>query len=217
MRLTSAGFALSSLFTIAAILLSANLNDAGWPRYLLWPAFAGLLGVALFAATARWLAGLALLACAVAVGGAVHPLGWTLHPASDFALRRDVACVDALADREDAHVVVGQYWVAKPVTLLSRRGVKVAQFEPDLHDVSLWLTSRAWFFPSAQAGLVITNGLAAEAVERLGADFEPVDCGKLNLRVYRGQARHDLKALLDAKVAHAIGTPRWLKSEAGGR
>jgi hypothetical protein len=206
-RVTSATWALSVLSTLGSILLSANLNDAGWPRYLLWPAFSGLLGLVLLGATTDRRVGLGLAGCAIFVARTVNPTGWSLHSPPDFALRRDVACVDALADREDAHVVVGQYWMAKPVTLLSTRGVRVAQFEPDLRDISLWVTSRAWFFPATQAGLVLTNGLEAGPLDALGADFEPVTCGTLQLRVYRGASRERLRSLLGRHAFDAIGGP----------
>lgn len=206
-RVTSATWALSIGSTLGAIFLSANLNDAGWPRYLFWPVFSGLLGMVLLGATTDRRIGLGLAAVAIFMAGVVSPTGWTLHSPPDFALRRDVACVDALADREDAHVVVGQYWMAKPVTLLSTRGVRVAQFEPDLRDISLWVTSRAWFFPATQSGLVLTNGLEPGALDGLGADFEPVTCGTLELRVYRGASRERLKSLLERHALNAIGGP----------
>ena len=206
-RATSATLALSTLYTLIAILLSANLNDAGWIRYLLWPAFSGLLGLAMVGATARWSQALMMAGCAAVVAVAVNPATWTLRSPPDFALRSEVACVDALAQRENAHVVVGQYWVTKPVTLLSRAGVRVAQVEPDLHGISLWLTSRAWFYPLSQTGLLITNRLEPGPVEALGPDFEPVTCGTFQLRVYRGASRERLESFLARHTFNAIGGP----------
>jgi hypothetical protein len=202
-RVVAGVWALSVGLTIAAVLATGNLNDAGWERYLLWPMVAGLVGV-WWLSWRRW-GGLAVAAVGVAVS--VAPGAWRLAAPTTYALRADLACVDQVAEREDARLLVGDYWHAKPVTLLSTKGVRVAQFNPDLQSLSLWITSRAWFWPSREAGLVLTDGLEPAGLARFGDDYEVVTCGSLHLRVYRGAARAAVQAYLQQQAVGAMGAP----------
>jgi len=203
----AAGVSLAfAVAVLASIIATGFLNDAGWYRYLLTPSVLGLCAVAWCAPRPSAKGALTAVVGAVVLS-ALTPRQWVWGaPLPDFRVRPQVACVDALADREGAHVVLTDYWVAKPLTLLSARGVRAAQLTPEVDAPYLWITSRAWYGPFDEAGLVVTSGLDEAAVDaRFGAPAEVVTCGDWRVRVYRGDGRAAVRRFLDDAVTRAIG------------
>lgn len=193
--------------TLGAIVLTGNLVEGGWVRYLLWPCMAalvGLLALVPHAGLARWLA-VAIAAGALLAQPArpAWPLPTTAPPS---ALRRDVACLDALAARAGAHGVLAGYWQTKPLALFSATGLSPAQFTADLGAPALWITSRHWYWPADGFALAVVEGLDAGALDReLGAAFTLEPCGAFHVRRYEGEARARLTELLTSRARAAMG------------
>lgn len=207
-RFAAATSALFIALVFTAIAATGNLNDAGWSRYLLAPAVLSALSL-VWCARARGLqVALALLAAAGVVTS-LSPGTWRWTSLPDFHARTDIACVDALAEREGAHVVVTDYWHGKPLTALSTHGTRAAQVTEGVDDLRLWINSRAWYRPTSDVALVLVNGLDEARLSAIaGAPADVQHCGALTVNVYRGEGRARLQQHLEALVTHAIGPAR---------
>lgn len=171
---------------VAAVIATANVDDGGWERYVLWPALA-----AMFSLGAAFMNNASLVVITLGVVGVfVRPLQWVSpmeRPTSWW--RAATECVERLADQEDAHVVVTDYWRAKPLVLFSTK-LKAAPMQRDVSKLALWIMSTSWLGPKEQVALLITNDLDTTALDaRIGPPTQTVDCESLHVRVYRGESR----------------------------
>lgn len=177
---------------LAGVVATANVTNVDWQRYVLWLPLAALFTAA--ALLLRWRHGarvLTVVSLAVVLL-CVRPLAWVAPwrtPTSWW--RGAVECVERLAAREQANVVITDYWHAKPLVFFSTKGLRAAPVQANAAELSRWIVSDAWYGPPTQTALVVANGLDAAP---LGPPSEVVACGALEVRVFRGEARARLQA-----------------------
>lgn len=189
---------LATLMTVASVLITGNFVDSGWSRYLLWPLIS--CGLTLVALGAQWpvvrvALGLGLTAYVV-MNAELAP---RVPPASTERITAE--CLDAL----EAGSAIGDYWHAKPLTLLAKK-VTVVSFDEALQTPYLGIISRQWFRDPKSIGLIIADGLDRVAIERaVGPATEETLCGPAHVLIYRGEARDRLQHYFAERVNDVIG------------
>lgn len=100
-------------------------------------------------------------------------------------------CLDALVDEYHIQFGMSEYWRSKPLTLFSRRDVRVYQVAPDLEPYH-WLSNRYWHrgepgsrFPDPSYTFLVTDTLDTTAVlARFGEPAAKVSCTGGDVWIY---------------------------------
>ena len=184
--------------TLGSVLATGNFVDSGWSRYLLWPLIS--CGLTLVALGAPW----PVARVGLGIGLTTYVLfNAELAPrAPPVAAERVTAeCLDAL----DEGSAIGDYWHAKPLTLLAKK-VTVVSFDEAFQTPYLGIISRQWFRDPQSLGLVVADGLDRSAIERaVGPPTQETMCGAAHVLIYRGEARTRLQGYFAQRVNDVIG------------
>lgn len=186
---------LCGLGMLGGVVASGNVADAGWGRYVLWPVLAAALALSVWTLQHRHGLAVAAAFALVVVVATVRPASW-VAPTSRITspVPAEVQCVEALATRIGAPVVIADYWRAKPLVLFSST-LRAAQVQPDLNSVQRWIMSLDWFGPIEQTGLVIADGFDPAVLQAtFGQPAEVTVCGSLHVHRYDGAALERLRA-----------------------
>ena len=212
-------------------------------RYFTGPLAAGLLAGPVWAAAtrlspARWVRAAGLVVPAGAAGWLLVPSTTTPRPPALDLLDpypEFVKAVDAVCRPRGLTDGLGGYWEAKPVTRLSRAGVRVHPVETDpaaAHRVRpfVWLDTAAAYWPPPGDGpadpyqfVLAAPGLPADAVgldipeaaavAAFGPPAEAVPVGRFRLLVYNRPADAGLARFADADHGALV----WKHRAAPGR
>ncbi|HEY6556266.1 MAG TPA: hypothetical protein VI072_03295 [Polyangiaceae bacterium] len=191
---------ISTWSSVLLPMLMANVADAHSVRYWL-PIFIlppiAVAGVLMQRWSARQLLGVAsIVAIALVFSVATTARGAVASQASAGTYPESVACLDKVAEHQGLRHGAGQYWDAKYVTVLSRTGVTINQFDQGLRPY--WhINNRAWYFdrsdtPLAYDFLVVSrrnargerDTLTRAATERFGAPRLIAGCTRFEILVY---------------------------------
>lgn len=196
-RLLSLTIVLSMPASVAATVLNGRYEDLYLLRHFL-PAM--LLPGLLVSSPLWWRDGaahaargrvFAVVAAACVLASAAGE-ATMLTPASlRFPYPESVRCIDDVATRIGARSGLGDYWSAKVVRELSRKGVEVNQIDGRLARFE-WMTNPDWFATTngptrrpPQYAFVIANNLPVDlVVATFGEPAERVDCAGLQVLVY---------------------------------
>jgi hypothetical protein len=141
-------------------------------------------------------AGLAEVVCAVVVlivtVGTVRPEAKRPFPDMMMPL---AGCLDSLVETRRIQFGVSEYWLAKPVTLFSRRGLRVYQVTPGMTPRH-WISNRLWHqgepgsrYANPVYTFVVVNELDRDGiVARFGEPAERVPCPGGDVWIYNRAA-----------------------------
>lgn len=217
-RFLSLTIAVSVPVSVAATVLNGRYENI----YLLRQFLPAMLLPALFIGSAFWwrrgpehaaqgrtvatVAALCVLGAAAGEATALTPSSLRLpYPAS-------VRCVDDVAARIGVQAGLGDYWSAKLVRELSRKGVEVNQVDARLKRFD-WVANPDWFATldgptrrPPQYGFVIANNLPVDLiVGAFGEPAERVDCAGLQVLVYGRPGDAALRDYLRSPLTAAGG------------
>ncbi len=125
------------------------------------------------------------------------------------APQRDAAaCVERVAMREGVNSVLADYWVAKPLMLLSDARAHVVQVRRGLQPY-IWIASRGWYRTRRDFGILITNGLDPRRATKLLGPPQVIErCDTLELFVYRDRARARMTRRVSSLFDKALAAPK---------
>jgi hypothetical protein len=139
--------------------------------------------------TSPWPARVLALATIALFVGAVTQASALVTTTYTAPQRPAAECVAALAEREGITAILGEYWVAKPLMLLSDNRAHVIQVTPSLKP-NFWISSRGWYRPPLSIGMLITNGLDMDAIGKtFGLPQVVAQCGGYRVFIYQGAPR----------------------------
>ena len=101
-----------------------------------------------------------------------------------------VTCLDRLSERVPLVWGIGGYWDARPVTLLSERGLRVNPVEGRL-ELNLWINNYYDFLGERETppyNFVIARGILPEGLQRLGKPDAEFQCPGTLVLYYRDRA-----------------------------
>jgi hypothetical protein len=205
---------LSTVSTLAAMVLGGRYSDIGRMRYLIVPlASSGIiLSVLLALALARAMQASdlvrPLLAVSMVAGFCVvswHDIRVLRRGTYTANMRQQIRCIqDARGDQKDSVVLTG-YWNAKPLMLLSGGELPALQMEEGLTEPRWWINSRGWYRGKHDFGVVITNELGRDEIaQTYGAPSKVKHCGALELYIYEGEGRASLSRSMSEKFQRFV-------------
>jgi hypothetical protein len=206
---------LMSIAMLTAMLYTGAYIDRWTLRYLLGPLYFGVIfltSIAAFRLGApdckgipnRWPNRIAVgLALALLIGLAMN-LSSMRTATYEAPQRRVAACLARASAREQARIVVSDYWHAKPLMLLTNDVVHVVQVARDLQP-SFWINNRAWYVAPGEYGIVVRNGLDPLRITKLIGRPQLVEfCEGLELYIYRDVGRAYMSRRLRAIAASEL-------------
>jgi hypothetical protein len=209
----------STVATVAALAFEGGYLDTGSLRYVVVPYVMTIVtGFVVVAPALRVrvskpfrdrLLALASSAVVVALTAAAVTQASSLPGArytSDW--RGTVRCVGALAQREQADVVLADYSIAKPIRLFSDNKLKALQMRAKLGRPSFWINSRGWYRGPLGFGIVVVNELKPDSIRsKFGAPARIEQCGELELFVYRDAGRAKLARVMNKMFENFVRDP----------
>jgi len=139
--------------------------------------------------TSPWPARILAIATIALFVGAVTQASALVTTSYTAPQRPAAECIAELAESEGVTAILGEYWVAKPLMLLSDNRAHVIQVTPSLKP-NFWISSRGWYRPPLAMGMLITNGLDMSAIGKVfGLPQAVAQCGGFQVFLYQGASR----------------------------
>jgi hypothetical protein len=208
--------------TLFAIGWTGNYLDSGSLRYMVVPfVITVVLACAIVAhalaihahraAVARWVSFVSCLVVVAVAGTILIELPSIVLGNYRSSWRSTSMCVEAVLQREQADVVLADYWQAKPLMLFSNGRVHALQMRAKLRRPYFWINSRGWYRGSHRFGVVAVKDLRPDAIVQAFGEPAQIDtCDGLELFVYRNKARDRLAGRMQRMFDRFVVDPHPL-------
>jgi hypothetical protein len=203
---------------VGAFLYNGSYFDRWTLRYLVTPCNLALVLVAAMAILAvgrapgderpnHWPTRVAALATIALIFGVATQASGLIKIQYIAPQRAAAECIADVAEREGVTGILAEYWVAKPVMLLSEGRAHIIQVMPRSLRPNFWISSRGWFRGPLAIGMLVTNGLdMVEVGQKFGLPQAVAQCGTYRVFVYQGAPRVHMTFRMQAAIDRELVT-----------